>query len=211
LNQPFETGQLEQALAALRAGRAIVICDDDDREGEGDLAFAASAASPVLVNTALSIARGLLCLSLRPADAARLGVEALASNRKDRFHTPFGMPLGLADGGSGISAEARAATLRKAADPLARPDDFAYPGHVATLLARAGGVLERNGHTEAIIDLLALAGIGGPGALCEVLMPDGRIAKRPFLERLGRERELPIVEIKTVERVMRLNRREASL
>ena len=210
MNQLFEKGRLEQALSALRAGRPIVICDDEDREGEGDLAFAASAATPALVNTALSIARGLLCVSLRPTDAERLGVEALASNRKDRFRTPFGMPLGLADGGSGISAEARAATLRRIADPRSHADDFAYPGHVATLLARAGGVLERNGHTEAILDLLELAGVRGPGALCEILMPDGRIAKRPFLERLCQEREFPLVEIKSVERVLRIGRAEVA-
>lgn len=191
------------ALKQIRAGFPVVICDDEDREGEGDIAFAASFATPEVVNTALLIGRGVLCLSLRPEEAARIGVERLRSNKKDEFGTPFGMPIGLAGGGSGISSRARAATLRKAADPEASPDDFVFPGHVATLIARPGGVLERNGHTEAVLDLLKLADVPGPGVLCEVLMPDGRVAKRPFLERLCAERGFPIVEIRQLQDVLR--------
>lgn len=201
---------MNNALSTLRAGGAAIICDDENREGEGDLAFAAIHATHDLVNLALTIARGLLCVSMWPEDAVRIGLKRLPSNQRDIFSTPFGSPVGIADGSSGISVEDRTATIRKIADTESRPEDFVYPGHVSTLIAQPGGVLQRDGHTEAVLDLLRLAGVPGPGVLCEILTPEGSIAKRPFLDELSRRRGLPIVEIRQLVEVLSPRRKAGS-
>lgn len=189
---------LVSAIEALRRGGAVLLCDDDDREGEADLAFAASHCTPELVNFTLSHARGLLCVAMEEERAARLGVQRLQANGLDPHGTPFGYPVTISDGTSGVSASSRAATILKVADDAAAPRDFCQPGHVATLIARRGGVLERAGHTEAIVDLLRCAGIGGPGVLCEVLSPSGEMAKAPDIARLSAERGFPVLTIRTL-------------
>lgn len=186
---------LEPALHQLRNGGMVILRDADDREGEGDLAFAARYATPELVNHCLTIGRGLLCLALTPEDASRLGVTRLPSNGRDRLGTPFGSPISLADGGSGVSVAARASTLRSAGDPTFGAKRFVIPGHVATLLADPGGVLRRPGHTEAVVEILRLAGIGGPGVLCEILDDRGEVARRAELESTGRDHGFPLVDI----------------
>lgn len=186
---------LEPALEQLRRGGAVILRDSDDREGEGDLAFAARYATPELVNRCLHVARGLLCVSLAPHDAERIGVTRLRTNGRDPFSTPFGIPINLADGCSGVSASARSRTLQAASDPAVGADRFVIPGHVHTLLAHPGGLRARAGHTEAILDLLELAGIGGPGVLCEILDERGEIARQEELTALSRASSYPIVHI----------------
>lgn len=179
----------------LRSGRPVVICDDDQREGEGDLAFAAKYMTESAVNFALTYGRGLLCVSMTPERAAELGIERQKSNGLDEFGTPFGMPISLKGPGSGISASARASTILATAHPQTLVGDFAMPGHVMTLIAHSQGLSGRDGHTEAVLELLKIAGVEGPGVLCEVLRSDGAIAKWDDLRRLGEEHELPIIKI----------------
>ena len=171
---------------------------DAEREGEADIAFAGACATAELVNFCLSRAKGLLCLSLRPDDAERLGVEPLPSNGRDRFQTRFGMPIDVDNGISGVSAPARAETIRVASDPASEASMFIFPGHVHTLIAHPLGSLGRAGHTEAILDLLACAGISGPGVLCEILDRDGHIATIPSVQRLARAYALPVVDVAEV-------------
>lgn len=189
---------LARAVAQLRAGRPVILCDAGSREDEGDLAFAAGTCTPELVNFTLSNARGVLCISMPPETAARIGVQRLAANGGDPMGTPFGYPVSVVGHGSGVSATSRCATIRAVADEASRPEDFAKPGHIATLIAHPGGVRARDGHTEAILDLLRIAGIPGPGVLCEILAPSGEIAGRAELAKLSEEHGLPILDIAEV-------------
>jgi 3,4-dihydroxy 2-butanone 4-phosphate synthase/GTP cyclohydrolase II len=200
LDENSDESEIAEACASLQRGGAVIIVDSPDREGEGDLAFAACFATPELVNLSLRIARGLLCVALRPSDTVRLGVSRLPSNNLDKFGTPFGFPISIADESSGISATARARTMRAASDPAVTRDAFCVPGHVATLIARAGGLAERQGHTEAVLDLLGRAGIDGPGVLCEVLDEAGEIAGVESLRQLGEKLGIPLVYIDTLLR-----------
>src|SRR5438270_306975 len=187
--------QLEEGCAELRRGHPIILMDSSDREGEGDLAFAAQFATPDMVNLCLTHARGLLCLALRPGDASRLGVTRLPSNDRDPFGTPFGMPINLADGTSGVAASSRAATIRAASDPAMTAERFSMPGHVHTLIGHEQGLGGRTGHTEAILDLLAAARLSGPGVLCEMLDQQGEIASPTMIQTFALERSIPVVYI----------------
>jgi 3,4-dihydroxy 2-butanone 4-phosphate synthase/GTP cyclohydrolase II len=188
-------GELPRSLDRLRRGGPVIICDAENREGEGDLAFAASMCTPTLANFALTIARGLLCVAMLQKQADRIGVTRLRSNNHDPHATPFGMPITFADGSSGISARSRSNTIRRSCDPEAGPGDFYMPGHVATLIAHVDGLAGRDGHTEAVLHMLKLADVPGNGVLCEILAPNGEIAKRDCLIDLAQLYDLPIVTI----------------
>lgn len=201
---------LASAMEALRRGGPVLLRDDDDREGEADMAFAAAHCTPSLINFTLSNARGLLCVAIEEERAARLGIQRLRANGLDPHGTPFGFPVTISDGTSGVSASSRAATILRIASDDATPRDFCQPGHVATLIARPGGVLERAGHTEAIIDLLRCAGIAGPGVLCEVLSPSGEIAKGPEIEHMADQQGFPILTIRTLIEYLATEREAAA-
>lgn len=188
-----------EAMNALKNGRPIIICDDADRESEGDLAFAASHSSPALVNFALTVARGLLCISMNEKVASRLGIRRLTSNGVDKLDTPFGTPITYANGESGISAASRSMTIKMSCSIEVTGRDFCLPGHVATLIARDGGLRERDGHTEAILDLLRESEIDGNGVLCEILTPSGEIARRDYLKEIARMYDLQIVDIADIK------------
>lgn len=190
LNEDFQ-----RALNQLRQGLPIIIYDDMDRESEGDLAFAAQFCTPELVNLALTIGRGLLCVSMSQEKAESLSISRLRSNGQDPFGTPFGMPVSLANGGSGISAKDRCDTILALSRPDATPSDFCMPGHVSTLIAHPKGLAGRCGHTEAILEILSLAGIPGCGVLCEILNADGTIAGRDALLSLSRLKGMPMLDI----------------
>jgi 3,4-dihydroxy-2-butanone 4-phosphate synthase len=196
------TSSLEKGIERLSQGRPIIL-SDDERETEGDIAFAACHCTPQLVNLCLNYGRGLLCVALWPEDAARIGVQRLSSNNRDHFGTPFGMPIGLIDGSSGISAIARADTIRAVADKSCDASRFAFPGHVHTLLGHPAGLAGRVGHTEGILDLLRHTGIAGPGVLCEILNGDGEIANSDELQQLCRDRDMPIVRLVEVQEIIR--------
>jgi 3,4-dihydroxy-2-butanone 4-phosphate synthase len=196
------TSSLEKRIERLSQGYPIIL-SDDERETEGDIAFAARFCTPQLVNLCLNYGRGLLCVALWPEDAARIGVQRLPSNSRDHFGTPFGMPIGLIDGSSGISAAARSNTIRATADNTCDASRFAFPGHVHTLLGHPDGLAGRLGHTEGILDLLRHAGIAGPGVLCEILNGDGEIANADELQQLCRDRDMPIVRVAEIRALVR--------
>ncbi|GGX57557.1 3,4-dihydroxy-2-butanone-4-phosphate synthase [Saccharospirillum salsuginis] len=191
---------VSRAIEYLAVGKPVIIRDHDDREGEGDLAFSAKHSTPALVNFALTFARGLLCVSLPEEYAERMNISRLYSNNKDVHDTPFGYPVSLANGTSGISAEDRSDTIRALSDIESTPDLFCIPGHTPTLIAKPGGLRVRDGHTEAILDLLGLAGIGGPGVVCEILNSAGAIAGKMELETISRNLDIPIVSISDIKK-----------
>jgi 3,4-dihydroxy 2-butanone 4-phosphate synthase/GTP cyclohydrolase II len=178
-----------------------VILFDDVRELEGDLAFAGRFATPELVNLCLQRARGLLCVVMWPADAIRMGVSRLPHNGNDHLGTPFGVPISLANGTSGVSASTRAATIRATAGDEGDRPTFVVPGHVSTLIGHSDGLAGRYGHTEGILELLRYAGISGTGVLCEILGPSGEVATASVLQALAAELQVPMIRLDDVLRV----------
>jgi 3,4-dihydroxy 2-butanone 4-phosphate synthase/GTP cyclohydrolase II len=172
---------VEEAVEELRRGRMIVVCDDADRENEGDLVMAAQFATPAAVNFMAKEGRGLICLALTAERCERLGLELMATHGEAPLGTAFTETIGAAGGGSGTSAQARARTIQAAVAPDAGPADIVVPGHISPLRAREGGVLARAGHTEASVDLARLAGLTPAGVICEVMAEDGSMARLPDL------------------------------
>ncbi len=174
---------ITELLDELRAGRMIVLVDDEDRENEGDLVFAAEFATPAQVNFLLTHARGELCLAMAPDLCERLDLPLQTTQPTNRFGTAFTVTIEAARGvTTGISAKDRATTILAAVAPEARPDDLARPGHVHPLRAQPGGVLVRAGQTEGSVDLCRLAGLRPAAVIMEVLKPDGTLARRPELD-----------------------------
>ncbi len=177
---------IPEVLAALSAGRPIILVDDPDRENEGDLCFAAELTTPELVNFAVKEARGLLCLALDGAICDQLQLAPQPVRNQSRFQTAFLVSIEAARGvGTGISAADRAATILAAVRPDARPSDLTTPGHIQPLRARDGGVLVRTGQTEGIVDLCRLAGLRPAGVICEIMNEDGTMARVPELEQFA--------------------------
>ncbi len=173
---------VEEALDELRAGRVVVILDDEDRENEGDLACAAQFVTPEIVNFMATHGRGLICLPMMADRLDALKIPPMVQENTARRGTAFCVSIeARRDVTTGISAADRARTIRVAVDPAARPDDLARPGHVFPLRAVAGGVLKRAGHTEAIVDLCRLAGLNPAGVVCEIMNADGTMARLPEL------------------------------
>jgi 3,4-dihydroxy 2-butanone 4-phosphate synthase/GTP cyclohydrolase II len=177
----------------IRAGRMVVMLDDEDRENEGDLIMAASMARPEDINFMARYGRGLICLSLTRERCRQLGLALMVRDTDRQHHTNFTVSIEAAEGvTTGISAYDRAHTIRTAVAPNARPDDLTQPGHVFPLMAQPGGVLARAGHTEASMDLALLAGLEPAGVLVEILNDDGTMARRPELEAFAREHGLKV-------------------
>ncbi len=187
--------RIEEVLKAFKAGKPVIVVDDDDRENEGDLIFPAQFATPELVNFALKEARGLLCVAVTPERAEALGLPPMVEKNTDPHGTAFTVSVDAADATTGISAFERARTIRLLADPGAGAADLRRPGHVFPLIARRGGVLRRAGHTEAAVDLARLAGLFPAGALIEILREDGRMARMPDLEAFAERHGLLIATI----------------
>ncbi len=178
---PFST--IEEALEEVRAGRMVVVCDAEDRENEGDLTLAAQFATPEAVNFMAKEGRGLICLALTPERCDELGLDLMAAKNESPFQTAFTVSIEAREGiSTGISAHDRAQTIQVAIDPGSRPQDLVQPGHIFPLKAKAGGVLERTGQTEAAVDLARLAGLSPSGVICEVMNDDGTMARVPDLE-----------------------------
>jgi 3,4-dihydroxy 2-butanone 4-phosphate synthase/GTP cyclohydrolase II len=169
---------VEEAIEDIRAGRMVVVCDDEDRENEGDLVLAAQFATPEAINFMAKEARGLICLALTPQRCDELDLELMAAKNESPFETAFTVSVEAREGvTTGISAADRAHTIQVAIDPKTRPSDLVQPGHVFPLKAKAGGVLERTGQTEASVDLARLAGLIPAGVICEVMNDDGTMAR----------------------------------
>ena len=179
---------IPELLDELRAGRMVVIVDDEDRENEGDLIMAADVVRPADINFMVTHARGLVCLSLTRERCAQLGLNPMVQANSAQFQTNFTVSIEAAEGvTTGISAYDRAHTIRTAVRPDAKPSDLNQPGHIFPLTAQPGGVLTRAGHTEAASDLARLAGFEPAGVLVEVMNADGSMARRPELEVFTRE------------------------
>ncbi|RUL71447.1 bifunctional 3,4-dihydroxy-2-butanone-4-phosphate synthase/GTP cyclohydrolase II [Dyella choica] len=204
---------IPEILEDIRAGRMVVIVDDEDRENEGDLVMAAQMVRPEDINFMVREARGLLCLTLTEQRTRQLGLRPMVSDNTSPYHTNFTVSIEAAEGvTTGISAHDRARTIQVAVKSDAKPQDLSQPGHVFPLTAKPGGVLTRAGHTEAGCDLAALAGLEPASVLIEVLHEDGSMARRPELEVFAKKHDLKIGSIadliryrleteKTVQRV----------
>jgi len=174
---------IPEALEEFRAGRMLVVVDDEDRENEGDLTVAAEKVTPDIVNFMAVHGRGLICLALSPDRCDALHLPPMTTRNTSRFGTAFCESIDAREGvTTGISASDRARTIQAAMDPAAKPNDLARPGHVFPLRAREGGVLVRAGQTEAAVDLARLAGLQPGGVICEVMSEDGSMARVPELE-----------------------------
>jgi 3,4-dihydroxy 2-butanone 4-phosphate synthase / GTP cyclohydrolase II len=177
---PFAT--IEEAIEEIRRGRMVVVCDDQNRENEGDLTMAAQFATPEAINFMATHGRGLICLALTDERCQELGLNLMAAKNEAPFQTAFTVSIEAREGvTTGISAADRARTVQVAIDPHSGPDDLVQPGHVFPLKAKDGGVLERTGQTEAGVDLARLAGLIPAGVICEVMNADGTMARVPDL------------------------------
>jgi 3,4-dihydroxy 2-butanone 4-phosphate synthase/GTP cyclohydrolase II len=191
-------GTVEQAIADIRAGRLIIVADDEDREAEGDLVCAAERCTPELINFMVKYGRGLVCLTLTPERTRALGLPQMAPENSEAYETAFTVSVDAAKRfgvTTGISAKDRAKTIQVAIDPATVPSDLTRPGHVFPLRARPGGVLQRVGHTEASVDLARLAGLYPAGVICEILADDGTMMRRPQLEVFAQEHGLTFITI----------------
>jgi 3,4-dihydroxy 2-butanone 4-phosphate synthase / GTP cyclohydrolase II len=169
---------VEEAIEEIRRGRMVVVCDDEDRENEGDLVMAAQFVTPEAINFMAKEARGLICLALTPERCEQLGLDLMAAKNESPFETAFTVSIEAREGvTTGISAADRARTIQVAIDPKSSPRDLVQPGHVFPLKAKPGGVLERTGQTEASVDLARLAGLNPSGVICEVMNDDGTMAR----------------------------------
>ncbi|WP_455559752.1 bifunctional 3,4-dihydroxy-2-butanone-4-phosphate synthase/GTP cyclohydrolase II [Agathobaculum hominis] len=190
---------IEQALEELRAGHLIMVIDDPDRENEGDLICAAQFATTQNVNFMAAKAKGLICTPMSEQVAKHLGLEQMVKVNTDNHHTAFTVSIDHVDTTTGISAEERGLTCRKCVDPNTRPEDLRRPGHVFPLIARRGGVLTRNGHTEATVDLCRLAGLEQCGLCCEIMRDDGTMMRTAELLDKAEEWGLSVITIKDLQ------------
>jgi 3,4-dihydroxy 2-butanone 4-phosphate synthase/GTP cyclohydrolase II len=171
-----------RALDVIRAGRMVILVDDEDRENEGDLAMAADLVTPEAINFMAREGRGLICLSLTEEKVAALGLPMMAVDNQSRHHTAFTVSIDARRGTTtGISARERSDTIRAAVARDAGPHDLVVPGHIFPLRARRGGVLVRSGQTEGSVDLARLAGREPAGVICEIMREDGEMARMPDL------------------------------
>ena len=191
----FKFSTIEEAVADLRAGKMIIAVDDPDRENEGDLICAAEHATLENVNFMASYAKGLICMPMSKALTTKLGLEQMVANNTDNHCTAFTVSIDHVDTTTGISALERSMTAMKSVKDDAKPSDFRRPGHMFPLEAKAGGVLERMGHTEATVDLMRIARLKECGLCCEIMREDGTMMRTPelkeFAVRHGRPDHLP--------------------
>jgi 3,4-dihydroxy 2-butanone 4-phosphate synthase / GTP cyclohydrolase II len=192
---------VEEAIEETRAGRMLVVVDDEDRENEGDLTIAAEKVTPEVINFMATHGRGLICLALTAARCDYLRLPLMTSNNTSNFGTAFTESIDAIEGVStGISASDRAITILKAIDPSCRASDLARPGHIFPLRARDGGVLVRAGQTEAAVDLSRLAGLAPGGVICEIMNEDGTMARVPELLEFCARHGLKMVSVADIIR-----------
>lgn len=196
-NDEFEFASIDDAIRELQAGRMIVVVDDEDRENEGDLTMAAEMITPEAINFMAKHGRGLICLAMNGERLRELELEPMAPENTALGGTAFTVSIDLKGRGvtTGISAYDRAETIRAAVDANSLPEDFARPGHVFPLCARAGGVLERRGQTEAAVDLAGIAGLSPAGVICEIVNDDGTMARLPDLIKFCKTHNLLMVTV----------------
>ena len=195
-NNGFEFNTIEEAIEDIKAGKMLIVVDDPDRENEGDLVMAAELVTAKDVNFITREGRGILCLPITEKKAKDLQLDLMVQNNTALHGTPFSVSIDYLHGTTtGISASDRAITINRAADEKVIPNDFARPGHIFPLIAKKGGVLKRAGHTEAVVDLVKLAGLNPVGVLCEILAEDGTMARVPSLMEFAKKHNLKIITI----------------
>ncbi|MCE5253385.1 MAG: bifunctional 3,4-dihydroxy-2-butanone-4-phosphate synthase/GTP cyclohydrolase II [Actinomycetia bacterium] len=200
---------VEEALEEIKAGRMVVVVDDEDRENEGDLTMAAQFVSPEAINFMAMHGRGLICLAITEERAQTLRLHPMTRDNQSRFGTAFTVSIEAREGvTTGISAADRAHTIQVAIDPCSGPQDLVQPGHVFPLVARPGGVLARTGQTEAAVDLVRMAGLIPAGVICEIMNEDGTMARVPDLVKYCRRHRLKMT---TVADIIRYRRRTEKL
>ena len=188
--------EIPRVLDDIRKGKMVIVVDDEDRENEGDLVAAAEKATPSSVNFMAKFGRGLICVPASEDRLRQLGIEEMVTQNRETFQTAFQVSVDAARGiTSGISAADRARTIRVLANPRAIAEDLKKPGHIFPLRAKAGGVLQRAGHTEAAVDLARLAGCRPVGVICEIMSDDGTMARLPELRRFAKRHGLRICSI----------------
>ena len=188
---------IDEALVDFREGKFVIVVDDEDRENEGDFIIAAEKITPEKVNFMLQHGRGVLCCPITEQRCAQLDLMHQVANNTSMLGTPFTVTVDKLEGcTTGVSAADRAATILALADPKSKPETFGRPGHINPLYAKAGGVLQRAGHTEAGVDLARLAGMQPAAALIEIMNADGTMARMPQLQEVAREFDLKIITIK---------------
>jgi 3,4-dihydroxy 2-butanone 4-phosphate synthase/GTP cyclohydrolase II len=192
---------VERALSEIRKGRMVILTDDEDRENEGDLVMAAEKATPKAINFMATHGRGLICLSLTEERIRQLNLPLMVHDNTSPFQTAFTVSIEAARGvTTGISAADRARTIQAAVAPHAKPGDLVRPGHIFPLRARDGGVLVRTGQTEGSVDLARMAGLEPAGVICEIMKPDGSMARRPDLVKFAQKHKLVLLSVADIIR-----------
>lgn len=195
--QKIQLNTIEEAIADIRAGKMIIVVDDEDRENEGDFLAAAETITPEMINFMATHGRGLICAPLTESRCKELDLKAMVTNNTDHMETAFTVSVDLKGNGvtTGISASDRAKTIVALVNAATKPFDLARPGHIFPLVAKKGGVLRRTGHTEAAIDFARLAGFKSAGVICEIMNDDGTMARLPELVDVAKKFDLKLVSI----------------
>ena len=196
---------VEEAIEDIRAGKIVVVVDDEDRENEGDLLMAAEKVTPEAINFMATFGRGLICMPVHGARLDELGICAMVSENTDNHCTAFTVSIDAVETTTGISAPERAQTVLKVLDPATKPEDLRRPGHIFPLRAVSGGVLRRAGHTEAAVDFAQMAGLYPAGVICEIMNEDGTMARTPQLMEFVQKHGLKIVTIADMIRYRKKN------
>ena len=192
----YKFNTVEDAIKDIKEGKIIIVVDNPNRENEGDLLMAAEKVTGEAINFMAKYGRGLICMPVEEKILRNLKIGPMVEKNTDNHETAFTVAIDHVDTTTGISAFERALTIQKVLDKSSKPDDFRRPGHVFPLIAKKGGVLERNGHTEAAVDLPKLAGLKGAGVICEIMKDDGTMARTPDLIKFANEHNLKIITIK---------------
>jgi len=196
-NRTYKFNTIEEAVDDMKAGRMVILVDDEDRENEGDLTIAAEKVTAQVINFMAKHGRGLICLSLTPEKVEQLQLPMMSELNTSSFGTAFTVSIEAKKGvTTGISASDRAKTIKTAINPRTKPDDIARPGHIFPLRAQPGGVLQRAGQTEGSVDLARLAGMNPAGVICEIMNDDGTMARVPQLAAFAKKHGLKMVTIK---------------
>ena len=203
----FEFSTVEEVIEDLKAGKIIVCTDDPDRENEGDLICAAEFATPENVNFMATYAKGLICMPMSEEYTEKLRLKQMVNENTDNHCTAFTVSIDHVDTTTGISAYERSLTAIKTVDDNAKPSDFRRPGHMFPLESKAGGVLQRNGHTEATVDLMRIAGLKEVGLCCEIMADDGTMMRKSQLIEFAKEHGLKFTTIKDIQSWRRKNER----
>lgn len=195
----FKFNTIEEALQDLRDGKIIIVTDDEDRENEGDFICAAQFATPKNINFMATHAKGLICMPMSEEICDKLQFPQMVSNNTDNHSTAFTISIDHVDTTTGISALERSITAMKCVDENSKPEDFRRPGHMFPLLSKKNGVLERNGHTEAAVDLMKLAGLKECGLCCEIMREDGNMMRTTELIELSKRWNIKLITIKDIQ------------